>query len=130
MYNAGNRGIAKAYKRQELLTAPREKVIAYLYQGLESFVLQSQKALDEGNIQGAGEYIGRAQGIVWELLGALNMEEGGEIAENLSRLYRYMINRIVEANLKKDRAPLDDVLGVLAEVKEGWNEMLAQRTSS
>lgn len=122
-------GIAKTYKQQELLTAPREKIIAYLYQGLETFLLQSKRAIEQGDVQVAGEMIGRAQGIVWELLGALNMEEGGEIALNLSRLYRYMINRIVEANLKKDVAPLDDVLRVLGDVKDGWNELLKQRTT-
>ncbi len=128
MYDA-HRSAAGAYKSQEILNAPRERVVGYMLQGLESFLMQAKVAMEQGNIPAAGEKIGRAQAIVWELLGALNMEEGGEVAQNLSRIYKYMIDQLVEANLKKDPAPVDDVLRVLSEIKAGWNELLTQRKS-
>ncbi len=127
MYKTGASNIGKAYKQQEILTAPPERIIGYLYQGLETYLLQAKAAIDRQDVARSGEAISRAQGIVWELLGALNMEKGEAVAQNLSRLYRFMINRLLDASLRKRNEPLDEVLRVLADIKEGWNEILGQR---
>lgn len=129
MYKTGASNVGKAYKQQEILTAPPERIIGYLYQGLETYLLQAKAAIDREDVARCGETISRAQGIVWELLGALDMEQGREVSQNLARLYRFMINRLLDASLKKQHGPIDEVLRVLADLKDGWNEMLHQRRS-
>ena len=51
----------------------------------------------------------------------LDMEKGGEIAGNLNNLYDYMVRRLLEANTENDQAALDEVAGLLGEIKAGWD---------
>ncbi|MDZ4338543.1 MAG: flagellar export chaperone FliS, partial [Pseudomonas sp.] len=51
----------------------------------------------------------------------LNLEQGGEVAANLDSLYEYMATRLVDANVQNEIAPLDEVAGLLRNVKAGWD---------
>jgi len=52
---------------------------------------------------------------------ALDLQQGGEVAANLDSLYEYMVSRLVEANVKNEAEPLDEVAGLLRNVKAGWD---------
>ncbi len=52
---------------------------------------------------------------------SLDQQNGGEIAANLDRLYEYMVARLVEANIGNDVALIDEVAGLLRNVKSGWD---------
>lgn len=58
--------------------------------------------------------------IVGELRGSLNLSEGGELAQNLSDLYQYMINKLLLANATSDAACITEVSGLLDEVRSAW----------
>ncbi len=58
--------------------------------------------------------------ILTELDCALDREVGGPLAENLSRLYRYMMDRLTVANVDSDAASLDEVERLLSELMEGF----------
>jgi flagellar protein FliS len=49
----------------------------------------------------------------------------GEIARNLYRLYDYMLRRLVEANIKSDRARVEEVLKYLEELRDAWSQAIA-----
>jgi flagellar protein FliS len=66
----------------------------------------------------------RAQAIIHEMNARLDMKEGGEVAENFRRLYSYFYRRLREANLKKKKPPIEEVIGHLRELRESWAEML------
>jgi flagellar secretion chaperone FliS len=68
-----------------------------------------------------GEQISKAIAVLTALDSSLNMEQGGEIADNLRRLYEYMSLRLVKANLEDDASGLDEVLGLVRNIKEGWD---------
>jgi flagellar protein FliS len=53
-------------------------------------------------------------------LASLNLEQGGEIAKNLQRLYSYMFNELIDANLNKDAKRVEHVLHLLRELRVGW----------
>jgi flagellar protein FliS len=53
----------------------------------------------------------------------LNIEAGGEVAENLSNLYDYMVRRLLAANNQNDESILDEVSGLMVEIKMGWDAM-------
>ncbi|MCY1305876.1 Flagellar secretion chaperone FliS [compost metagenome] len=72
-----------------------------------------------------GELIGKALGIVSGLREALDMEKGGELAGNLESLYGYITQRLLEANRNNDATILDEVAGLLREVKSGWDQIAA-----
>lgn len=68
-----------------------------------------------------GELIGQVIAIIGGLRSSLNIEAGGELAENLDRLYDYMERQLLQANLKNDESILDEVSSLLREIKAGWD---------
>lgn len=68
-----------------------------------------------------GEVLGRAIQIIGALQSSLNMEQGGEIAANLFRLYDYMLRKLSEANSVNSVEMVDEVVQLLKEIKEGWD---------
>jgi flagellar protein FliS len=70
-----------------------------------------------------GEVIGKAIGLIDGLRTSLDRERGGEIAANLEALYDYMMRRLVEANLRDDERGLDEVAGLLDEIRSGWQSL-------
>ena len=71
--------------------------------------------------------IHRAQAIITELNAVLNMRRGGEVAANFRRLYQYMDRRLREANIRKQKEPIEEVLMRLRVLRDSWAEMLQQR---
>ncbi|MES9832758.1 MAG: flagellar export chaperone FliS [Candidatus Thiodiazotropha sp. DIVDIV] len=61
--------------------------------------------------------------VIDALRGALDFEQGGEIATNLDMLYDYMIRRLFTANVEQDIEALDEVTSLLKEVKTAWDAM-------
>lgn len=116
--------VAKAYQRQAVLTASKEKLVVLLYDGAILNIDRAQKAFDSNDVTCIGEAIGRAFAIVGELRSSIDHEQGGEIAENLERLYDFVQDRIVTANRDRDPYPLSEARSVLATLKEGWNAVV------
>jgi flagellar protein FliS len=67
-----------------------------------------------------------AQDILSELTASLDFEKGGVLAKNLLSLYSFMNRQLMEANLKKDPAPLQMVKKHLSELREAW-EVISSR---
>jgi flagellar protein FliS len=66
----------------------------------------------------------RAQDIIRELNGTLNMEAGGDVAMTLHRLYVYYDHRLMESNVKKDAAGIKEVIGLVSVLRDAWAAML------
>lgn len=100
-------------------------LIQLLMQGGLERLAQARGAIERGHLAERGELISKAIGIVGGLREALNQEAGGELALNLDRLYAYMTERLLEANRNGDAAILEEVSGLLREVKSGWDAIAA-----
>ena len=106
----------------EILCASPHKLIALLIAGALRDIANAKQGIERKETVAKGLAIGRAISIIGDgLNGSLNMEEGGELAHSLRRLYDYMTARLVEANAKNDVAILDEVTRLLTEIKDGWN---------
>ena len=79
------------------------------------------RKLEENDLEGAHISIGKAKAIISELRTSLDTDKGGEVAKNLERLYLYMFNRLIDANVKKDADSLREVLSLVSELREGWS---------
>ncbi|AKG36565.1 flagellar biosynthesis protein FliS [Paenibacillus durus ATCC 35681] len=113
----------QAYQQNKYQTASPHRLTLMLYNGAIQFAGKAKQAIDERNISEANKYIQKTQDIVYELMSALNQKEGGEIARNLKNLYFYMIDRLIEANIKKNTASIDEVVAILQELKSAWEEI-------
>lgn len=111
------------YRKAEVNTSDRVKVISLLYDGAINFIKVARKRIELGDIAGKGLYIGKASSVVGELLSSLNMEEGGEIAKNLSRLYDFVMDRLINANMKNDEKALDEAEKVLDVLRSAWKDL-------
>jgi flagellar secretion chaperone FliS len=123
---------ARTYQTQAILTASPGQLVLMLYDGALRFLAQAQAAMerDESDwrrIEVIHRNLQKAQNIIAELRGTLDHDAGGPVAANLDQLYEYYIRRLHEANVKKDRALVAEVEGMLRELRDGWSEML-QRT--
>jgi len=105
--------------------ADPHRLIQMLMEGGLTRLAQARGAMERGQTALKGELIGKAIGIVGGLRQGLDLEKGGEIAGNLDSLYDYMTRRLMDANVKNDPAILEEVSGLLREVKEGWDAIAA-----
>ncbi len=108
------------YRKTEVNTADKIRLVIMLYDGAINFLRIAKKNLHQRDIAGKGLYLAKATAIVGELSSALDMEAGGEIAKNLRSLYTYILNRLLDANLKNDLIAFDEVEKILLTLSEGW----------
>ncbi len=101
--------------------ADPHRLIQMLMEGALDKIAIARGAMDRNDFAVKGEHIGWAVSIINGLRGSLDKEAGGEMAENLDALYEYMGRRLMEANSSNDPAMLDEVSGLLREIKSGWD---------
>ncbi len=101
--------------------ASPHRLIQMLMEGGMSRLAQARGAMQHGQVAIKGELISKAIGIIGGLREGLDLQQGGEVAANLDRLYEYMVSRLVEANLNNDVALVDEVAALLRNVKSGWD---------
>ncbi len=115
------RSYAEIGVETQVLGATPERLITLLYQGARAAIGQARLHLQEGRVADRGAAITKAIRIVDEgLKTGLNMEAGGEIAANLSRLYDYIARTLLMANLKADVEQLDIADRLLADLADAW----------
>lgn len=112
------------YKSNQVNTADPKTLIIMLYDGAIRFLKEGKEALNSyKTYDTANEKILRAQDIITELMLSLDMDKGGEIADNLMNLYSYMKKSLLEANMNKNEKPINEVLKILNELKEAWEQI-------
>ena len=82
--------------------------------------------MERGQVALKGELLGKAIAIIGGLREGLDLRQGGELAANLDSLYEYMSSRLLQANRSNDVAIIDEVAGLLREVKSGWDGIANQ----
>jgi flagellar protein FliS len=101
------------YLETAVETASPARLIVMLYDGAIRFINEAAYAMQQRDYETQNTKLQRAQRILAELISSLDFDKGGEIAENLFRLYTYMYNQLVEANINDDTARLEHVVGLL-----------------
>ena len=119
MGNQGMNGI-RAYQETAICTQSRGQLVVMLYDGAINFLKQAVADLERGDYASKGNRIAKATDIIIELNTVLDMDKGGQIAQNLRSLYNFMRHHLSEANLKKDATMIQDVIKLLEELKQGW----------
>jgi flagellar secretion chaperone FliS len=71
-----------------------------------------------------GNAMSKAIALIDQLNSTLDMERGGQIAENLRALYGYMLNRLTLANATNDVSVVTEVVGLVTKIKSGWDQIV------
>ncbi|SDI04052.1 flagellar export chaperone FliS [Propionivibrio dicarboxylicus] len=96
-------------------------LVTLLFEGARQAILVARAGIEAGDVPRKGSAITRAIDIILNgLRASLDLEQGGNVAQNLYALYDYMARRLLHANLKNDTAALDEVLKLLSEIHEAW----------
>ena len=112
-----------AYQTQQIMTAPRVKLVAMLYERAIRALRDCVRAIDAGEIELRFQNVEKASEIIVHLAGTLDTERGGEVAANLSRLYVFMLRRLSDVNLRNDAQAAKDVIGLLEPLAASWREL-------
>jgi flagellar secretion chaperone FliS len=116
------------YQKVAIRTASPGQMVLMLYDGAIRFLGQSLEGFNFDDPLDFNRTVNnnvlRAQDIIRELNATLNMEQGGEIAENFRKLYNYFDRRLQEGNVKKAKEPIEEIIGRLKVLRDSWSEML------
>ena len=106
--------------------ASPHRLIQMLIEGGLTRIAQARGAMERGQTALKGELIGKSVAIIGGLRDGLDHERGGELAANLDSLYEYMVTRLTEANISNEPAILEEVAGLLRDIKSGWDAIAPQ----
>ncbi len=106
--------------------ASPHRLVQMLMEGALNRIATAKGFLARGEIAQKGEQITNAVAILTGLRNSLDFDQGGDIAANLDGLYDYMVRRLMEGHRGNDTAALDEVSGLLRQVKEGWDAIPAE----
>lgn len=120
--NANIANKANIYKTQQIMTASPQELTLMLYNGAIRFVNESIKAIENKDIPKAHETNIKAQNIVREFINSLDMQY--EVSRGLDQLYDYLEYRLIQANVKKDTAQLEEAKNMLTELRDTWSQAM------
>jgi flagellar protein FliS len=118
------------YKEIGINTSQPLKLVIMLYDGAITFLNKSIEYAENKDIKNKNIYANKARDIILELNNSLNLEVGGEMASNLKRLYFFMNRHLFQANLKNDMQGMREVILMLSDLREVWQEISNQKENT
>ena len=97
-----------------------------LMEGALEKILSAKGSMANKDIAKKGEQISWAISIIDSLRSCLDLDAGGDFAQNLSALYDYMEQQLLMANIKNDPSILNEVAQLIIQVKSGWDAIPAE----
>ena len=110
------------YANNKILTASPAEVTLMLYEGAIKFCNIAIIAIENGEVEKAHVNIKKTQRIIEEFRNTLDRQY--KVAEDFDRIYVYLLQRLLQANIKKDKAILEEVNMHLRSVRDTWKEVM------
>jgi flagellar secretion chaperone FliS len=117
------------YLVQRILGASPQQVVAMLLEGGQRFLAQAVQAFERHDIAAKAHATNRVLAIVEELTLRLNHDEGGELVDNLVRIYDWWTREILTASATKDPARLDRISRQMGELRQAWEQLDQKRVT-
>ena len=116
-----NNGYA-AYANSKRMTASPAELTLMLYEGAIKFCNIAIRAVEEQDIQKAHNNIVKVENIISEFQATLNHKY--PVAKDFDEVYKYLKQRLLEANIKKDKGILEEVLKHLRTMRDTWKDVM------
>lgn len=116
-----NSGYA-AYANSKIMTASPAELTLMLYEGAIKFCNIAIRGIEENDIQKAHTNIVKVENIISEFQATLNHKY--PVAKDFDEVYKYLKERLLEANVKKDKEILEEVLDHLRTMRDTWKEVM------
>lgn len=111
-----------AYLRSKVITATPAELTLMLYEGAIKFVNKAIMSIEKDDVMGAHNNLMKTQRIIEELRASLDHKY--PVAKEFDTVYEYILRRLVEANIKKDKDILEEVLEHLRTMRDTWKEVM------
>jgi flagellar secretion chaperone FliS len=112
----------QTYRESSVLTASPEQLVVMLYDGANRFLLQAAAAGRINDREAMHNRLRRAEAIIEELHSTLDMSQG-QVAHRLASIYIFCRRLLNEARLEGSAEKIDQVAGLLAELRESWAQI-------
>ncbi len=113
-----------AYQQNKIATATPAELTLMLYEGAIKFCNIAIMGIEQNDIEKTHNNIRRVEEIIVEFRTTLNFKY--EVAKDFDNVYQYLYDRLVEANIKKDKEILEEVLGHLRGMRDTWKEVMVR----
>ncbi len=120
------RNVLKQYLEKDLTSSTPEKLILKLFDGAIGFAKSALFCLGKNDSVNKAKLLNKTVNIVDYLRSCLDFGKGGEIAENLDRVYDYILLQLTEGNLKNDANKIKEAVELLNTIKDGWAELCGE----
>lgn len=111
-----------AYAQNKVMTASPAELTLMLYEGAIKFCNIAVVAIEQKDFEKANTNIQKAERIIGEFQATLNFKYA--VAKDFDNVYRYLMERLIQANLKKDTEILEEVLKHLRTMRDTWKEVM------
>lgn len=108
------------YLRDAILTATPEQLHLMLYDGAIRYALQARDAIEQKKFDVSYERLTRAQRIMLEMLNGLNYDVNRELCNRMASIYDFIYRKLLDGNLERNIAHIDDAVRVLRIERETW----------
>jgi flagellar secretion chaperone FliS len=119
-------GTPQGYRAMEVLSMSPAQRIVFLFARLHTMLVQAQGAIDREEIETRERRLDDAAAVVHELAMSLDRHQGGDLADRLAALYAWILTECQAVHTRPDRARLEVVRRIVAELHEAWRGAAAQ----
>lgn len=113
-----------AYKKdslkQDIASADPHRLTLMLMQGALDRMAYSKGCMERKDFAGKAEHLSRVNAILLNLRDTLDLDVGGDVAQNLYALYEFMIRQLQDANVQNNLQTIDEVINLLLPIKKAW----------
>lgn len=110
------------YSNSKIMTASPAQLTLMLYEGAIKFCNIAIVAIENNDIEKAHTNIRKVEKIIAEFRATLNFKY--PVAKDFDNVYKYIYDRLVQANIHKDKEILEEVLGHLRTMRDTWKEVM------
>ena len=110
------------YQKQKIMTATPAELTLMLYEGAIKFINVAVMAIEKNDVMKAHDNIMKAQRIIEEFRATLNFKY--PVAKDFDAVYEYILNRLIQANVKKDKEILEECLVHLRGMRDTWKDVM------
>lgn len=110
------------YEKNKILTASPAELTLMLYDGAIKYSNIAIMAIDKGDVEKAHNSIRRVERIIEEFQNTLDFKY--PVAKDFDEVYKYIRARLREANVKKDKEIIEEVLKHLRTMRDTWKEVI------
>lgn len=112
-----------AYKKQSVTTMTPMEIVVKLYSETERELNRAVMFIEQKKIEDANNALNKSLDLIGALRSVLDLSL--PIGQNLESLYAYFEKQIIAANMKKDPAIINEILPMIAELKDAFTQVSA-----